>query len=107
MTFSKKEIQNPLRFFLMLMLATSALCDNQNFAEFYNKGSLKIEEVNTFIEGKFPFSSNLKVNELSLVDRSGEVQKDLEANSDNCKSYLNFYICHKENIVYAISSSDA
>jgi hypothetical protein len=70
MTFSKKEILNPLRFFLILMLAAITLCDNQNLAEFYNKGSLKIEEVNTFIEGKFPFSSNLKVNEISLVDRS-------------------------------------
>ncbi len=70
MTFSKKEILNPLRFILILMLAAITLCDNQNLAEFYNKGSLKIEEVNTFIEGKFPFSSNLKVNEISLVDRS-------------------------------------
>ena len=52
------------------MLAAITLCDNQNLAEFYNKGSLKIEEVNTFIEGKFPFSSYLKVNEISLVDRS-------------------------------------
>jgi hypothetical protein len=67
MTFNKKENKNSLRVLVMLVLTGIALCDSQNAAQFYNKGSIGIKEINSFVEGKFPYSSNLKINDLELV----------------------------------------